>query len=315
MKKILLMVILSLFLLVSSVSGELEISGFFDILYQDMELENSTAGLGVFELDYSNTLSEGIVFAGAVVLEGDEIGLGATFIDFTIVKDIYSIQVGLIDVPFGIDCYVFATPDRKLITPPLTTEIMMLGGWGDVGVNFSATYSKFNFDVYLVNGFGEEFGIPVTQLSDNNNARTFGFRLGATPIEKLELGLSYGSGPYLDDNSDENSTRTGIDFQFEYLMLKLKAEYIMGKEDIPLLDTFNHEGLCFQILGNITPSFYAVLRYGTWKPEAFDEFKRVTFGLGYDYRENISFRGEAQMNKETPAFDNDLYSLQVVVSF
>ena len=67
MKKIFMMVILSLFLLVSSVSGELEISGFFDILYQDMELENSTAGLGVFELDYSNTLSEGIVFAGAVV--------------------------------------------------------------------------------------------------------------------------------------------------------------------------------------------------------------------------------------------------------
>ena len=313
--KIFPVVILSLFLLVSSASADLEISGFFDVLYQDLELENSSSGLGAFELDYSNELSEGIVFEGAVVLEGDEIGLGATFIDFTIIKDLYSIQAGLIDVPFGIDREVFATPDRKLITPPLTTEIMMLGGWGDIGVNFSGKYSILNFNIYLVNGFGEEFGIPVTQLSDNNNARTFGFRLGVTPIAKLELGLSYGSGPYLDDNSDDNSTRTGIDFKFDYLMLKLKAEYIMGKEDIPLFDTFKHEGFYFQILGNINPSAYAILRYGTWKPEGFDEFKRITFGLGYDYRENISFRGEVQMNKETPTFDNDLYSLQVVVSF
>ena len=230
-------------------------------------------------------------------------------------EDRLGLQVGLLDMPFGIDYQVFATPDRKLVTPPLVTELMMDGGWGDVGVNFHGSAPRLNCNVYVVNGMGEDSGVPVNQITDNNNSKTAGGRLGFLPIKDLEFGFSYAQGPYLDGAARQALSRIGGDIQFVYERLQIKGEFVMGGEEVPGASKNEHEGLYLQLLGEATEKVYGVARYGYWKPKGGDKVTRTTIGLGYDLGENISLRSEYQINNETPSVDDNLFSMQAVISF
>ena len=298
------------------VFAALEVSGFVDVLGQGQQGENTTFGVGPFEIDFASEFSSKVSFEGAVVVEGEEVGLGQTLVDLKLLEeDKLGIQVGLLDMPFGIDYQVFATPDRKLVTPPLVTELMMDGGWGDIGVNLHGAVSLLNYNLYIVNGMGEDGGIPVNQLTDNNNTKSAGGRIGVLPIKDLELGFSYAQGPYLDGAARQALSRIGGDVQFAYERLEIKGEFVKGEEEVPGARKNEHEGLYLQLLGKATEKVYGVARYGYWKPKGGDRVTRITIGLGYDLIENVSLRGEYQTNDETPNVDNNLFSLQAVLSF
>jgi len=296
--------------------AELEVSGFVDVLGQGQQGENTTFGMGAFEIDFESEFSSKVSFEGAVVVEGEEVGLGQTLVDFKLLnEDKLGIQGGLLDMPFGIDYQVFATPDRRLVTPPLVTELMMDGGWGDVGVNLHGSAPRLNCNVYVVNGMGEDSGVPVNQITDNNNSKTVGGRLGFLPIKDLEFGFSYAQGPYLDGAARQALSRIGGDIQFAYERLQIKGEFVIGEEEVPGASKNEHEGLYLQFLGEATEKVYGVARYGYWKPKGGDRVTRITIGLGYDLIENVSLRGEYQINDETPSVDNNLFSMQAVLSF
>jgi len=315
-KKIFVILFLVSWVGTASVFAELEVSGFVDVLTQGQQGENTTFGMGAFEIDFASEFSSKVSFEGAVVVEGEEVGLGQTLVDFKLLEeDKLGVQVGLLDMPFGIEYYVFATPDRKLVTPPLVTELMMDGGWGDVGVNLYGCVPRLNYNLYAVNGMGEDGGVPVNQLTDNNNAKTVGGRIGVLPIKDLELGFSYVQGPYLDGTARQALSRIGGDIQFVYERLQIKGEFVMGGEEVPGASKNEHEGLYLQLLGEATEKVYGVARYGYWKPKGGDRVTRVTIGLGYDLIENVSLRGEYQINGETPSVDDNLFSMQAVLSF
>jgi hypothetical protein len=316
MKRIYTALFMVLFLEITQVSAEMESSGFVDFLYRDQQQTNSTFGIGSFELDLASELSPNACFEGAVVVEGDTVGLGQTIIDFKLVKEgKLGLQIGLIDVPFGIDYQVFAAPDRELISVPLVTELMMDGGWADVGINLYGSYAGINCNLYIVNGMGEENGGPVSQLADNNNCRSAGTRVGILPLKGLELGFSYAWGPYLNDNTEHILSRIGYDIQCFYSIFKIKGEYAIGNEDIPLSSANKHEGYYIQLLVDISEKLYGVLRYGGWKPKSGSEMTRITTGLGHAVADNISLRAEYQINNENPEYYNNLFGFQTVVSF
>jgi len=315
-EKIFVLLCLVLWVATVPVFAELEVSGFVDVLGQGQQGENTTFGMGPFEIDFASEFSSKVSFEGAVVVEGDEVGLGQTLVDFKLLEeDKLGIQVGLLDMPFGIDYQVFATPDRKLVTPPLVTELMMDGGWGDVGVNLHGAVSLLNYNLYVVNGMGEDNGVPVNQIADNNNAKTVGGRVGVSPVKDLELGFSYARGPYLDGTADEALSRIGGDIQFAYERLQIKGEFVIGEEEVSGDPDREHEGCYLQLLGQATEKLYGVARYGYWKPKGGDRVTEFTIGLGYDLIENVSLRGEYQINDETPSVDDNLFSMQVVISF
>jgi len=296
--------------------AELEVSGFVDVLTQGQQGENTTFGMGAFEIDFASEFSPKVSFEGAVVVEGDEVGLGQTLVDFKLLnEDKLGLQAGLLDMPFGIDYQVFATPDRKLVTPPLVTELMMDGGWGDIGVNFYGSVARLNYNLYIVNGMGEDGGVPVNQLTDNNSAKTAGGRIGVSPVKDLELGFSYARGPYLNGTAEEALSRIGGDIQFAYERLQIKGEFVKGEEEVSSDPDREHEGCYLQLLGQATEKVYGVARYGYWKPKGSDRITRITIGLGYDLIENISLRSEYQINGETPSVDDNLFSMQAVISF
>jgi len=316
-RKISVILLLVLWVGAPPVFAELEISGFIDVLFEGRQGEDTTFGMGAFEVDFAAEFSASVAFEGAVVVEGDEVGLGQTMLDFALVdEDKLGLQIGLLDMPFGIDYQVFATPDRKLVTPPLTTELMMDDGWSAIGVNLHGSVPRLNYNVYVVNGMGEDSGVPVNhQLSDNNKGKTVGGRIGVSPVDNLELGFSYAQGPYLDGTAEETLSRIGGDIQFVYQSFHIKGEYIKGEKEVPGGPDNEHEGFYIQLLGQGTEKLYGVARYGYWKPKGADRITRISIGLGYDLAENISLRGEYQIDGETPSVDNNLFSTQVVVSF
>lgn len=315
-KKIFVVLFLVSWVGTALVFAELEISGFVDVLTQGQQGEKTTFGMGAFEIDFASEFSSKVSFEGAVVVEGEEVGLGQTLVDFKLLnEDKLGLQAGLLDMPFGIDYQVFATPDRKLVTPPLVTELMMDGGWGDVGVNLYGCVPRLNYNLYAVNGMGEDSGVPVNQLTDNNSAKTAGGRIGVLPIKDLELGFSYVQGPYLDGTARQALSRIGGDIQFVYERLQIKGEFVMGGEEVPGASKNEHEGLYLQLLGEATEKVYGVARYGYWKPKGGDRVTRITIGVGYDLIENVSLRSEYQINNETPSVDDNLFSMQAVISF
>jgi len=315
-EKIFVLLFLVLWVATVPAIADLEVSGFVDVLGQGQQGENATFGMGAFEIDFVAEFSPKVSFEGAVVVEGEEVGLGQTLVDFKLLEeDKLGIQVGLLDMPFGIDYQVFAAPDRKLVTPPLVTELMMDGGWGDVGVNLHGSAPRLNYNLYVVNGMGEDGGVPVNQITDNNSAKTVGGRIGVLPIKDLELGFSYVQGPYLDGTGDEALSRIGGDMQFAYERLQIKGEFVTGEEEIPGGTDNEHQGYYIQLLGEATEKVYGVARFGYWKPKGGDRVTRITIGLGYDLIENVSLRGEYQINDETPSVDNNLFSVQAVLSF
>lgn len=308
-----------LFLSSAIAQAEVEVTGFVDVLGQAQQGEATTFGMGAYEVDFVWEYSPRLYFEGAVVVEGEEVGLGQTFVEFKPLKekyrDILAIQAGFFDMPFGLDYEVYATPDRKLVTSPLVTEQMMDGGWGDIGINFCGSYWLVNYNLYGVNGFGEDNGDPVNQLADNNDGKTFGCRLGFSPMEDVEVGISYAGGPYLDDNTEDLLQRMGAHLKFSWEKIEGKGEYVFGKQDILGKDAQEENSYYVQLLGKLTDELYTAARFGGWKPKGESEISRITTTLGYDLSENISLRLEYQFNIETPRVKNDLFSLQTVVCF
>ncbi|MDA3792106.1 MAG: porin [Elusimicrobia bacterium] len=295
---------------------EPEISGFVDVLCQGRQGEDTSFGMGAFEIDFAHEFSEKICFEGAVVIEEGAAGLGQTLVDIKLSEEEkLGVQAGLIDIPFGIDYQVFATPDRKLVSPPLVTELIMDGGWGDTGVNLYGSLSPLNYNIYIVNGMGEDTGDPVNQDADNNNVKTIGSRIGISPEEGIEVGVSYARGPYLDGNTEEVLSRIGCDVQFGLGRIKVKGEYIIGEEDIPTAAANKQSGYYLQLLGEATEKVYSVVRYGSWEPKGGDGTTKLTLGLGYELEENVSLRVEYQMNDEKPEVDDNIVSSRIVISF
>ncbi|MBU3956019.1 porin [bacterium] len=323
-RRIILLMAAILFL-AGELKAETELSGFVDAGYQDGQSENSSFGIGAFEIDFASEFSDKISFEGAVVVEGGAVGLGQTLVDIKLLsEEKLGVKAGLIDIPFGIDYQVFATPDRKLVSSPLVTELMMDGGWGDSGINFYGSLSSLNYNIYIVNGMGNKYEIegdttsalvPANQDANNNNAKTIGSRIGISPAEGIEVGVSYAHGPYLDDNTKEILSRVGCDVQLGIGQIKVKGEYVKTEEDIPGANANEHSGYYFQLLGDATEKVYGAVRYGSWKPKGGDEVTRLTLGLGYELEENVSLRLEYQMNDEKSEVDNNLVSAQIVISF
>ncbi|MFH1352869.1 MAG: hypothetical protein ABIH68_04750 [bacterium] len=316
--KLLIVPVVFIGFLTSVMHADVDISGFVDVIYQDVQKENSSFGMGAFEIDFETEISESAVFEGAVVVEEDGAAPGQTLVDFSILKEKIGLQAGLIDIPFGIDCLTFAACDRKLVSSPLTTELMMDGGWGDVGINFHGKDSMLNYNLFVVNGMGVDVdasSAPVNQMTDNNNSKSYGGRIGVSPAERIEVGFSYARGPYLDDNSEKLWQRSGADIRFCAGEFKLQGEYISGKEDLPGRGENKHSGFYVQVLAGIFKNVYGVLRLGQWKPDAGDAVKRTTIAAGYGLDENTSLRCEYIMNNKAPEADNNVLSLQAVVSF
>ncbi len=248
---------------VSAISEDLEISGFFDVVgnYQSSADDKTSFGLGQAELDIAKELSENISIMTAIAYNNDDgvFELGAAIIDIHLfgskgehqgsvfcVKH-SGIVVGKFDVPFGIDYNVYASIDRKLVSPPQvcgnTHE-----GWNDFGVQFTMNWQYYNFVVYGVNGIESSYeisdaahamalGISIGDEVNTTPANTFGTRVGLTPAQDLEVGGSVAFG--LNQSNKSEMMMFGGDLQYAIADFRFKGEYIQHSLNRSIVQSFN----------------------------------------------------------------------------
>ena len=81
-----------------------------------------------------------------------------------------------------------------------------------------------DLQLYVVNGWDE--------LNDNNDAKTFGGRLGLTPMRGVNFGVSVISGAEQDDSNDNYRTVVDTDFTLELIeRLLIGGEFNYGMEE------------------------------------------------------------------------------------
>ncbi len=181
----------------------LQINGFFDVSISNYKNKPNVFSLGDFELHLEHDYKHLQVAAALVFHDGAELGVG--FIDYHIFGSRISlrgrlfrdeglhIQVGKFDVPFGNDWESYLPSDRITVTPPMTTEIIMDGGYNDEGIRILLNFVSFNATVYMLDGIEQKY---------TYGGNSFGGRIGLTPfsnpyelrsgsIPVFETGFSY----------------------------------------------------------------------------------------------------------------------------
>jgi len=148
------------------ISG-LKISGYFDVNMSNYKNKPNIFDLGDFELDIVHSYEHLEVAAALVFNQGAELRVG--FIDYHFIGGSISprgrlfsekgihLQVGKFDIPFGNDWQHYTPANRISITPPLTTDDIMEGGYNDVGVRFLANFVSFYGTLYILRGIEEGY--------------------------------------------------------------------------------------------------------------------------------------------------------------
>jgi hypothetical protein len=179
-----------------SVSGGISVEGFLDLRATTRRAGRDGVTIGDFELDLARDLGKNVHVAIALVGNDEGAGLAAGFVDFHLFRGLIAapgrspegihLQVGRFDVPFGNDWQYLASRDRIESNAPLTTELLMDGGYNDTGVRVIGGSAAANFTAFILRGEGR--------------GKVLGARLGFKPfvsssqlnprIHRVEAGLS-----------------------------------------------------------------------------------------------------------------------------
>jgi len=214
------------------ISGGVSISGFFDVVATNPRNDPSIVSIGDFEIDFAKELGKNVQVGAAVVVNVDGARLAVAFVDFHLfggliaprgklpVEKGFHVQLGQFDVPFGNDWQYFASKDRAEASAPLTTEVIMDGGYNATGLRILGNTGSFNYSALALGGDGP--------------GKVFGGRLGFTPLNKpyqlkplthvFEAGVSLLHD--LDGDGATRQTSFALDSELAAGLFRLRAEYL-----------------------------------------------------------------------------------------
>ena len=178
-----------------------ELSGFFDSSLSNRSNNSNVISVGAFEADFSKAFGKSFQSAAAIVLTpGSRPEFPVAFVDYHFFGGLiaprgrlftekgFHIQAGRFDIPFGNDWQYFASKDRIMVTPPLTTDLVMQGGYNDKGLRVLGNSRALNYTAYALRGVGNGFAyggrVGFTPFSNP-------YQLRASGVPKFELGASY----------------------------------------------------------------------------------------------------------------------------
>ncbi len=317
----------------------LKFSGFFDVSVSNYKNKPNVFEIGGLELHLEHNYKENFQVAAAIVFsEGAELDVG--FIDYHIFGGSISprgrlfsekgvhLQVGKFDVPFGNDWQFFSSINRITITPPLTTEEIMEGGYNDVGIRLLSNFIYLNTSLYVLRGIEQGYSY---------GGNSYGGRLGLTPftnpyslrvksIPVFELGTSY----IIDVDRIGNTAEklTAVDFQSKIGPLIISSEYYRRDKTVGILLHGYHVtgGIDFYRISTIPLIIYS--RYCMTTSEMYkrgnekNSLSRIAAGININLY-NISYIKLEYLRylqvydefSQDEYFTEKLYYLQLMIAF
>jgi hypothetical protein len=152
---------------VKELAQAIQFSGFFDVSVSTFENNPNLFELGTFEFDIKKEFNKYFQVGAALVFADKQADLAVGFIDFHLFGGLipargnvflesgFHLQVGKFDITIGNDWQYFASLDRVTMSAPLTTTVLMEGGYNDVGFRVLGNHSFLNYAGYLLRGVGE----------------------------------------------------------------------------------------------------------------------------------------------------------------
>lgn len=235
-------------------SGPLALSGFVDVrgVYSNEADKSSKFSIGQAELDLEHKMSSrvGVFLAAAYNSENGAMELGAAELQLTLRDDsrhfLNSINLvaGQFDVPFGIGCRYYASPDCETVTSPwYSHRIGNWSGWNDYGVRIEAISLFGTADLFVVNGYEESqeivhrvinlatgFEEESLEVISTSPEVAIGGRLGAIPLNELvEIGFSASLG--INDNGNVDMTLLGSDLTVDRHQFGCRSEFVYSSLD------------------------------------------------------------------------------------
>ena len=272
-----------------------------------------------------------------------EVEVEQGWLEYKINRQIRS-RFGVILVPFGKFNGEHFQPFRDLTERPIVMRRVIPTAWAEPGAGFVGDIplgkwlgSKgfmdmdMNYQFFVINGLTN--AISDTSIrdaraafgSDNNNNKALVGRLGISPFDNQEIGLSGYFGDY--DGNDRDLSGFDIDWDFTFGELELIGEFAFfelqegglqqGSSTLTVPGSlsggyiqanyhFWFDSLNETFLGEdfSNPTFTAVLRYGEARIQddndtgtGDNEEKRWTIGLNYRPVEEFVFKIEYQFNE------------------
>lgn len=245
-----------------------------------------------------------------------------------------ALRIGAILAPFNRFDDFHAPLENFLVTRPQMSREIGVSAFKDVGLNLHGNILVIpdlhvNYDAYVINGLGNGSRLRNSrQYRDNNDAKSFGYRVSGVYKDRLELGTSLYHGAW-DNDSKYDVNMLGFHCLGSAGDFDLYAEYAKALSQNPRpTEDGDMDGFFVQGSYLIKKMFRPTVRYGTLDYLDFgDQFGRtptnfdrrvLAFGLNFYLTNSIVFKSEYDFYFEgdrEAEKNNDLLAFQAAVRF
>ena len=317
----------------------LKINGFFDVNVSNYQNKPNIFNIGSFELELVHNYEKNFQVAAALVFdEGAKLGVG--FIDYHLFGGTISprgrlyaekgihLQVGKFDVPFGNDWQYFTAPEMISVTSPLTTEVIMDGGYNDVGVRLLSNFVSFNFTLYMLRGIEQGYSYGGNSYGGRVGFTPFStpYQLNAKAKPELDVGVSY-IGDF-SKGGETAETLKAVDFESTLGMFTLRSEYYERDKKVGILYKGYHVtgSLDFGVISSVPVTIFGRYEYVLTSryevPKEDNILRRGAVGLNINISSISYLKFEYQKYLEVyddymedEYFNDQLYYLQLIITF
>ena len=245
-----------------------------------------------------------------------------------------ALRIGAILAPFNRFDDFHAPLENFMVTRPQMSREIGVSAFKDVGLNlhgniFIVKDLYLNYDAYVINGLGNGSRLRSSrQYRDNNDAKSFGYRVSGVYKDRFELGTSLYHGAW-DNDGKHDVNMLGFHFLGKAGDFNLYTEYAKAlSQNLKPTDDGNMDGFFVQGSYLIIKKFRPSIRYGTLdyldmgdklgrKPTDYDR-RVLALGLNFYLTNSIVFKAEFDFNlegKRVEEKDNDLLAFQAAFRF
>ncbi|MGR3219290.1 MAG: porin, partial [Candidatus Anammoxibacter sp.] len=234
--------------------------------------------------------------------------------DWNIFKNLATFKFGKFIYPFGIERLVEDAPFNKLISRPSPFKRIIPGTYSDNGIELYGIIPlistiQLKYELALTAGLSGPSRKGEQNFDENNDSKTIGGRLGLVLFPGLEIGSSYSTGKY-DDNERSRLDFIGFDLAFQKGGFELRGEYIRGNVESSdkIAESFDRDGYYLQMSYKYMPEFNhlrfleGVVRFDSVDPNDLvtneSDTDRVSFGINYSPMEHIELKLEYVLENE-----------------
>jgi hypothetical protein len=232
-------------------------------------------------------------------------------LNWNIFNEKCALRIGKFYYPFGIERLVENAVNNKLIDRPNPSIKIIPGTWSDEGLELYGDVpflykTRLKYEFAVTNGLDER---GEQQLDDNNDDKFLGGRLGLEILPDLEIGGSYSTGKY-DDDEKYRMDFIGVDSFFRKGGFEIRGEYIWSNVEQPTVDggSFNRKGYYLQTSYKFSPDINYmkylefVGRFDSVDPNDLvrdeGDADRIAFGINYSPNNHVILKLQYEMEDE-----------------